>query len=48
MKLMNYNSTSKDFNMWMGIGTGHTMIEAYSHATISLNKASRITPEASS
>lgn len=41
MKLMNYNSASKDFNMWMGIGTGHTMIEAYSHATISLNKASK-------
>lgn len=39
MKLMNYNTTSKDFNMWLGIGTGHTMVEAYSHATISLNKA---------
>lgn len=39
MKLMNYNTASKDFNMWMGIGTGHTMVEAYSHAAISLNKA---------
>ncbi len=38
MKLMNYNR-SPGFHMWMGIGTGHTMMEAYSRATMSLNKA---------
>lgn len=38
MKLMNYNQTS-GFNMWIGIGTGHTMMEAYSRSTMSLNKA---------
>ncbi len=40
MKLMNYNRAS-GFNMWMGIGTGHTMIEAYSRSTMSLNKAKK-------
>ncbi len=38
MKLMNYNQTP-GFNMWMGMGTGHTMMEAYSRSTMSLNKA---------